>query len=235
MASLDQERLAGALGVTLLAQEDPFDSDVINGHASEAYRGGQERLVTFEVLLRNTSPTDKHRVSASNFHLFDDQDFAHQSLTCDSRARAPAVIESFLLPGTRMRGWVTFCLPWTHQAARLQFFTGHLGAGVVAFDLPRVEPATLAARRAGTAQRRARAEASRQLQLRELEVLALEARAEALREQATQSKLLEDRAARALQALGGATPTFTPHHEPHELDSEDRGDGEVATKRGSGA
>jgi hypothetical protein len=141
------EARAGNFVVTLLSVDDPYASDVINGHCSDAYKAGDERLITFEVLLHNTSRTETEPVGLK-FHLFDDDHFVHPCLGLDSRCREPRMVEGFLTPGTFARGWVTFCLPWARRPARLQFFTGYLSGNVAEFELAVVDPATLARRRA---------------------------------------------------------------------------------------
>lgn len=144
---LGVERMAGDLAVTIIAVDDPFPSGVVNGHCSEEYKAGRERLVTVDVTLRNDSRTETVSVSGSKLHLFDDAHYLREPLVLDSRARRPAFAETLLPPGAAVRGWVTFCLPWDRQVARLQLFTGYLSAKVAVFHFRLRDGVELARRR----------------------------------------------------------------------------------------
>jgi hypothetical protein len=214
------ERMAGHIGVSLLWIEDPYVTDVVNGHCTERYKLGLDRLLAIEVHLRNVSRTETVSVSGSNFHLFDDASFVHPSIGLDSRRRKPELIETYLVPGGAVRGWVTFLLPWERQTARVQFFTGYLSGKVAAFDLQLVGPPGLAQRRAEAANARARLEAARVVEDKEREVLEIEARARAARVLLEQEERLRELAARAAIAratiaevdgrIAHASPSYAP-------------------------
>jgi len=222
-------RRADALEVTLLGVDDPFHSDVVNGHCTEAYKLGLERLVTLDVRLCNTSKTETLSVAGSRCHLFDDADYLTPALACDSRVRRPAIEETFLPPGAAVRGWVTFCLSWERQAARVQFFQGYLAGKVASFRLPVRSAEELAARRAAFAEDRARAEVSRALDAREREVQALEAKAAAAlaaAEQEARARGLDERAAAARAALHEARRRARAPHPQQQPPPRDEPDGE---------
>jgi hypothetical protein len=207
-ASPSRELFAESIGVTLFSALDPYITSVVNGHCTEAYKLGEERLLSFEVLLRNTSRTERVTVGGGKFHLFDDAHFMHESVTIDSRIKQPSIIEGFLLPGGSVRGWVTFVLPWQRQAARVQFFTGHLSGAVVAFDLPLVDAATLKKLHADYLEQRASGPPVEALRERERAVLALEAQASAALarvEYEEKARELEARAERARRTIEQAT------------------------------
>jgi hypothetical protein len=209
---LGVERFAQPLGVTLLAIEDPFVSDVINGHASEAYKLGLERLITVDVLVRNTRAPMTLSVSGSKLHLFDDAHYLHEPLVLDSRARQPALVETLLPPGATARGWVTFCLHWDRQPARLQFFTGYLSAKVAVFNLPVLDAQAHTRRREEVTRERAEREVTRTLDAREREVQELEAKAAVARatlDQEARVRALEARAEAARAVLERAEALTT--------------------------
>lgn len=157
---LNIERVAGALAISVLAVEDPWESDAKSHSSSEAYERGDERLVAFEVRVRSTASGGAPApVSASKFHLFDDADYVTESIGRDARARTPLLVETFVAPGATVRGWVTFSLAWERRPARLQFFSGYLSAQVASFALPMCDAAEQAKRR--DAAKRARAEVER--------------------------------------------------------------------------
>jgi hypothetical protein len=47
----------------------------------------------------------------------------------------PDLIEGFLVPGTEVRGWVTFQLPEGLKLGRAQFFQGYISGNPVDFSL----------------------------------------------------------------------------------------------------
>ncbi len=227
---LGVERFAQPLGVTLLAIEDPFASSVINGHASEAYKLGLERLITVDVLVRNTSRTETLSVSGSKLHLFDDAHYLNEPLVLVSRARQPALAETLLPPGATARGWVTFCLHWDRQPARLQFFTGYLSAKVAVFNLPVLDAQSHTRRREEVTRERAEREVTRTLDAREREVQELEAKAavaRALLDREARVRELEARAeaARAVleraEALHANRAPYTQQDPPPDDDDDE--------------
>jgi hypothetical protein len=198
--------MAGDLGITLLSVEDPHLTDVVNGWCSEEYKRGLERLVAVEVVIRNASRTETRAVRG-NFHVFDDAHYTRQSLGLDSRSKEPRIVEGYLAPGGLVRGWVTFCLPWERQAARVQFFTDYLSAKIAVFDLPLLDEGALARLRADVAERGARATASKALEEQRREVKGLEVRAkaaQALLEYEEKVRDLEVRAERARETIARA-------------------------------
>ncbi len=223
-----RSRHSDAMEVTLLGIEDPFLSEVINGHCTEAYKLGLERLITLDVRMRNTSKTETLSVAGSRCHLFDDQDHLTPAIAIDSRMRTPAIEQTFLPPGAAVRGWVTFCLPWERHAVRVQFFQGYLAGKVATFRLPVRSAEELAARRASFVGDRARVEVSRALDAREREVMALEARAAvalAFAEQESRARRLDERVAAANAILQGhhrsGAQQRPPPDAPDELDASD--------------
>ncbi len=171
------ERVAGALAISVLAVEDPWESDAKSHSSSEAYKRGDERLVAFDVRIRNTATgAEPPSVSASKFHLFDDADYVTESIGRDARARAPLLVETFVAPGATVRGWVTFSLPWERRPARLQFFSGYLSAQVASFALPMCDAAEQARRRDAVMGARAQAEADRAREAQEGEARAAQER-----------------------------------------------------------
>ncbi|MEO1269669.1 MAG: hypothetical protein AAFX99_16405 [Myxococcota bacterium] len=127
----------GPFKATLLTVHDPFVTDVRNGHCSDAYLRGDERLLAFEFRLEHGGTSeDPVKIGGHKLHLFDDFDHIHEPLGLDSRSRSPRLVEGFLLPGGAARGWVTFALDWARQPKRVQMFTGYLGEGVCCWDLP---------------------------------------------------------------------------------------------------
>ena len=106
MATVTIARRSDALGAALLCVEDPSISEVMNGHCTEAYKLGLERLVAIEVRTRNTSKTKTLLVAGSRCHLFDDNNHLTPApaLALDSLLRAPAIEQTFLPLGAVVRG-----------------------------------------------------------------------------------------------------------------------------------
>lgn len=99
----------------------------------------EEGLAVFaaEVAITNPSGAEPLNYRTGQWRLYDERGYVFEPVSSGAAiARKPSLPEGFLVPGTHVRGWVTFAVPIESRPARVQFFTGYLTAKVADFALP---------------------------------------------------------------------------------------------------
>ena len=104
---------AGDYAVELLGIEDPYLTEKVGPHASPEFQAGLERLLSFDVRVRNLSRSEDNSIVVGWFRLQDSEGYNHDCLGLDMRMKDPRLLEGILPPQGAARGWLT-CI--AHQA-----------------------------------------------------------------------------------------------------------------------
>lgn len=103
-------------------------------------QGAVDRLVYVNVEYQNLTSDQTLSYRLNQWTVFDSEGYAYQPLSGStiglfSERGRPALREGALGPGTRVRGWLAFRVPYRCELERLQFLTGFLTSKVADISL----------------------------------------------------------------------------------------------------
>ena len=129
---LGQAASVGDYEVSAIQVVDPF-SPTSKTSFSKDYQAGRTRLIGVEVEVANQSKREALSINSLRWQLFDDASRNHTAVYPGNYVKQPAISETVLTPGNRVRGWITFELPADARAHRVQFREDFLSDRVAEF------------------------------------------------------------------------------------------------------